>query len=112
MLTAEHEALADLFFRLIADHGRFNSKQLWRFVELKTGAAPDEDLCAALISYAVIKGAKREDCEAPVYAFKVRRQKRQSKRSKGLAGQLAFEGPLGETRAKPKARRKKKKAAA
>lgn len=103
MLAAEHEALAELFFRLIADHGRFNARQLHRFVELKTGIAPDKTARAALIRFAVERGAKREKCEAEVYAFRGRSRRR---KRKAPEEQLAFEGPLGEVRPKPRRKRR------
>ena len=88
MLSPTHEALAELFFRLIADHGRFHERQLIRFVELKTGAKltrEEEDSC---LSHALRKGAEREKGIAPVYAFPAR--KRLAHKTQTLPGQLAF----------------------
>lgn len=91
MLSPAHEALAELFFRLIADDGRFNERQLYRFVELKTGVKPTAEECAALLSHALRKGAKREQSIAPIYAFPVRRGGRPLRKAKALPGQLAFD---------------------
>lgn len=97
MLPPAHQDLADLFFRLIADHGRFNERQLYRFVALKTGATLEPKERAALLSYAVSKGAKREQSIAPVYALPVHRERRPAGKAKALNGQLAFEGFVGTT---------------
>lgn len=71
MTTERHQAEADLFFRHIADHGRFAECQLYRFVELRTGEPLGERERRALLRYARDLGAVREKGLAEVYAFPI-----------------------------------------
>lgn len=66
-MDVQHQQQADVFFRMIKDHGRFNERQLYRFVEMQTGQALHLSEQKDLLSYAKELGAKREKGLAEVY---------------------------------------------
>lgn len=80
---------ADLFFRHIEGHGRFNEAQLYRFVELTTeGGPPSEHERRVLLDYAKKKGAKREKGLYEVYQLPGSKRRRITKKPERAAGEL------------------------
>jgi hypothetical protein len=77
-MEEQHQREADVFFRMVKDHGRFHESQLYRFVEIKTGGGLDEHARHDLLDYARKLGAKREKGVPEVYLLptKMRRMRR------------------------------------
>lgn len=98
--TGPHALLADLFFKHIAEHGRFHEAQLYRFVELKGGGVLSEFERSELLGYARVCGAVREAKSiAPMYQLP--KSLRISRRKVKNDRQLELGGVLGEARLKP-----------
>lgn len=83
---------ADLFFRFIEGHGRFNERQLYRFVELKTGSWPEDFERRQLLEYAKEKGAKREKGLYEVYQLPAAKRRRIAKKTERATGDLFAAG--------------------
>jgi hypothetical protein len=74
--AGELRRYADTFFLLIADHGRFNIKQLYDYVSLRTCRRIDSEEERALLAYARVNGgAPEKGAIAPIYRMPVKRKK-------------------------------------